>query len=592
MNIKDKDLDFLIKMAKWKEWKNDPLLFAEECVMVPAAGGNQLVKLYEPQKRVLKSFYKNNFLVLLKSRQVGQSFLSQVIAAHLVIFYDNVKIGILSRSGDEASDFAKKIKDIIKEIPYEWARPKKFSKDTARSFELPNGSAVYTGAVSMTNPASVFRGKSLTVLFVDEAAFIPKVDIAWTAVAPSLSKTQKVAKENGTPYGCIILSTPNKTTGIGEWYYKRWVQALSENGGDGVWTPHKIHWKEIPDFANDPDWFNKQCELLENNPSKIAQELNLEFIGSEDAIFDVKTQRLLNQITSDKSKLKEIPFSQGGKLWIFGDYDPKKFYIIGVDTASNSGEDYSTIEVLDYKTCEQVMEYRGKLEPKKFAEVLKTIAKMIPRNVIAIENSGGYGITVLNELQFDTLQEYNLYGEFRNEKTKKFVAGLNTNKRTRPMIIESMFNTVVNNPSTIKSENLAMELLALTNKNGKVEADLGFHDDLVMAFAFACYVRAYGVDRYAGFLHAEAEDNSIIYDALPVSRVNKSSEFVISADNFVERFAYDVNTDFSNPADNYAEKIMKQHIRDKYNRNLTEKNKPESLDDSLEMEMFNSDIFE
>ena len=47
-------------------------------------------------------------------------------------------------------------------------------------------------------------------------------------------------------------------------------------------------------------------------------------------------------------------------------------------------------------------------------------------------------------------------------------------------------------PESVKSERLALELTGLVSKaNGRVEADVGCHDDLALATACCMYVRKY-----------------------------------------------------------------------------------------------------
>src|SRR3990172_5048369 len=109
---------------KFNFYKNNPQKFFEECCMLPMGGGDELVILHDPQKKIVEDFYKGDVhdMIFLKSRQIGFSTLFQLICVHLVIFYKNVVIGVTSRSGDEASDFCRKVKDIIDKLP-EWIRP-------------------------------------------------------------------------------------------------------------------------------------------------------------------------------------------------------------------------------------------------------------------------------------------------------------------------------------------------------------------------------------------------------------------------------------------------------------------------------------
>ena len=346
------------------EFKKDPILFIESNIRIPTVGGDELIKLYEPQKRVVRDFIEDHHLIILKSRQLGFSTLCQALVAYICCFYENCIMGVLSRSGDEASDFCRKTEDMIDKLP-SWIKPV-YKNRSVQSFILENGCALWSSAISPTNPTSVFRGKSISFLIMDELAHMKYADTAWTGIAPALSKSQNTARLSNIPYGTVFLSTPNRTTGIGKFFYDNWVSAKNETS---LFKPTRVHWREIPEYADDPVWYYKQCSLLNNDKNKIAQELELKFISSEDALFSEKIQQQLQEQTKnfkplEKIRIPERPNDRG--LWRINNIDKRKFHIISIDTASESGADYSAIQTIEYETMKQIIEYKyEKGLPKK-----------------------------------------------------------------------------------------------------------------------------------------------------------------------------------------------------------------------------------
>lgn len=576
--------------------KTDAIYYAENCCMVPKVGKSEVVKLYEPQKNIIQSFLDDHYLIILKSRQTGASYISQVLVSWILRFYPNSIIGIISRNGKEASSFVRKTKNILLDIPYDYIRPKKtdFVEDNMQSFTLKNNSRLISQAVSMINPEHVFRGESLTVLIVDEAAFINKINTAWTAVAPALSIAQRAAKAANIPYGNIILSTPNGVSGTGEWYYKRYNNAI--NNPSGLYKAHNIHWRQIDGL--DDKWYAEQCEILDNDPKKIKQELELTFLRSDGSVFSDEVQLALGEKIKDTTSNNEhkIKIKEGGYLNIYKKINPNLFYFIGVDTASASSNDFSTIEVIEYLSEEQIAEYKFKLEPKMFARVIKHISKMFPKNIIIVENSGGYGLTVLNELEFDDNNIFNLYGEYKlaattvndslkNIKRPKIINGLSTNTKTRPLIMEAMYNQVSKNTDKIHSEKLALELLSLTNVGGKIQAEGGFNDDLVMAFAFCHYVKKYRTDSYIDLLpeHYTIEELSdAAIDTLSTDdNLKKSQNLLVDLNN-----TSDPNV---NIKDYELDRYVKETYFDQYNNTNTEKETEDKLVNT--QEFYTWDIF-
>jgi len=461
--------------------------------MLPTVGGDKLIKLHKPQRMIATDFYSGiRNMIFLKSRQIGFSTLFQCVSAHLCTFYKNVIIGVTSKNGGEASDFCKKTKDIILKLP-SWIRPE-FNIDNAQNFSIKKtNSQLFSSAISPKAPDGLFRGKSIVLLIMDEIAHADYAEDAWTGVAPALSKAQKDAQANGVPFGTILLSTPNKMNGIGKFFFDMWCGAYE---GTNSFKPYKVHWTDVDEYKNDPTWYENQKRILNNNSRKIQQELELQFIGDEDTLFP-------DSVATEFQKKQTFPSStirlvNSGELWKFPEkIDLNRFYLISVDVATSYGKDYSAIEVLDYLTLEQIYEYKGKIKPKELTKIIKMLAELCPKNLIIVENSGGYGISILNDLEDDE-KEYNIFYESEqitkgNKKVRvnKRMPGLSTNKLTRPLIIESLYNVICENPSLIKSERLKLELLALVNKNGKVQADKNSNDDLVLAYAFGCYVKKF-----------------------------------------------------------------------------------------------------
>lgn len=492
--MKNEEKILLEKFAvKWKQWKYNPIQWMEECAYLPLVGGDQRVKLYQKQKELIYKFYNNHHIITLKSRQIGITTIFKLICAHMTIFFENVTIGIVSRRSSEATEFNKGVKEMISS-----AEPKplipKFIKSTEQSYKLQNGSSLISDCVSLSNPESTLRSGSLTLVILDEAAFIPSIDEAWTAIAPTLSINQKRAAENNIPYGTAIISTPNKKVGTGAWYFKRWMDA--NQNPKSIFVPFKIHWRQIEGL--DDEWYEKQKALLEFDDNKIKQELDLEFVGLKDSLFSSNIQSILNNIEDPQDTT--IINNEDSAIWIFNKPKPHKFYLIGVDAASASGNDYSAIEVIDYETMEQVLEFKGKLEPLFLSKYVKKIARLYQNNLIIIENTGGYGLTILNDIMYNSEGEtFNIYGEEKIRETKvsgksrnQFIPGLSTNTKTRPLILDALYEAIRENTTDIvKSKRLAMELLSLVNKKDKVEAETGCHDDLSLAIAFTFYVRKY-----------------------------------------------------------------------------------------------------
>ena len=479
--------------------------FAANYVYLELPGKDVLIKAYGKQTELIDLIEKRKFVLVLKSRQIGISTIIQAYAAWLATFFANTVVGIISKDGKEATHFARTIRGMIEKIP-DWMKPPRgllgrgFAKRAEQSFILTNGSSVYAEPVNPHKPENTLRGKAITLLVIDEAAFVNHIDAAWTAIVPSLSTRQMQARKVGVPYGTIVLSTPNKTIGTGQWYFKRYTKAIAN---EDIFRPFVIHWKMIPELRDDPHWYKTQCALFDNDPKKIAQELELKFLPTEGSFFEPSTVEMMQDAV-----MKPIQKSKifNGEIWKFSKREPNTHYIIGVDTAPEHGEDKSAITVWNYKTLEQVWEYQGKCKVLDFVKVIRVAATEYPGTIV-VETTGGYGNQVIEHLN-QTEMSIMLYKEKRGAQT--IVPGLSNNAKTRPLMIDALYSYMTEFPQSVKSERLALELTGLISKpNGRVEADVGCHDDLALATACCMYVRKYDPP-----LMIETEEYSFNMDTL------------------------------------------------------------------------------
>jgi len=480
-------------IAEYLKCKGDFDYFCRQYIKIEVPGKDIILNPYKKQTELIRQIENDKYVLVLKSRQIGITTIIQAYSAWLSVFYDNVVIGIISKDFKEATDFARGIRGMVEKLP-DWMKPPKglqgrgFAKRTEQSFILTNGSKVHASPVNPNKPDGTLRGKAITFLVIDEAAFVGYVEEAWTAIVPALSTNQMQAKRANVPYGTVILSTPNKTVGIGKWYFEQYTRAVSS---DDIFKPFVIHWRMISELADDPDWYRTQCKLFNNNPRKIAQELELKFLPAEGAFFEAETvEKVQAAVKEPISKLKIF----NGEVWQFENPIPQQYYIIGVDTAPQHGMDKSAITVWNYETLEQVWEYQGKCKVLDFVKVIQIAARTYP-GLIVVESTGGYGNQVLEELNMSEFSSM-IYKENRNKnvisKTSTLIPGLSNNAKTRPLMIDALYSYITQYPESVRSTRLALELTGLVSKaSGKVEAGIGCHDDLALATACCMYVRKY-----------------------------------------------------------------------------------------------------
>ena len=121
-------------------------------------------------------------------------------------------------------------------------------------------------AIAFPAPRDASRSSSLSLLIVDECAFITNMEDIWTASQSTIT----------TGGRSILLSTPN---GIGNFFHKTWVGSMD---GSNDFNPIKLHWNLHPD--RDQTWRDLQTKLLGDKDA--AQECDCDFITSGRGVID------------------------------------------------------------------------------------------------------------------------------------------------------------------------------------------------------------------------------------------------------------------------------------------------------------------
>ena len=141
-------------------------------------------------------------------------------------------------------------------------------------------------------------------------------------------------------------------------------------------------------------WFEANGKKLKYDKRKVSQELECNFLGSGDNVFD----SLMMQNIRENMVLEPINKMMGNALWIWKEPVVGHKYIMGVDVSRGDSEDFSSFQIIDFDTQEQVAEYVGKLPPDTMAEICHKWATIYSCFVV-IDITGGMGVSTARKLQ-------------------------------------------------------------------------------------------------------------------------------------------------------------------------------------------------
>ena len=237
---------------------DDPIYFIESyCKIVTLDHGLQPFKLYDCQKNKVKIIHENRKVILMEGRQQGKTTTSAAYILWYTLFQGSKTVAILANKATAAREVLYRYQIMYENLPA-WLQQGVTTWNKG-DIALENGSIVFTAATS----ASGIRGKSVNLLYVDEAAIIPNnvAEQFFTSVYPTISagETTKI----------LLSSTP---LGYNH-FWKFWNDADNDrNGFVNLFIPY---W-EIP--GRDEKWASEQRRLL--GELKFNQEVLCNFLGS------------------------------------------------------------------------------------------------------------------------------------------------------------------------------------------------------------------------------------------------------------------------------------------------------------------------
>ena len=465
ISLRDRIKEEFIKCAK------DPVYFMRKYYMIQhPTRGRMLFDLYGFQEKVLRLYQNHDYCVINKSRQLGISTLVSAYSLWLMLFHKDKNVLVIATTQATAKNMVTKVRFAYQNLPT-WLKIGHL-EDNRLSLRLVNGSQIK--AVSAAGDAA--RSEAVSLLVIDEAAFIDNIETIFTAAQQTLA----------TGGGCIALSTPN---GVGNWFHKTYTNAQKKENN---FLPISLPWTVHPE--RDQIWRDKQTKEL--GVRNAAQECDCDFATSGATIIDpeILTWYELNTVTE--------PIERRGmdkSLWIWEYPDPNRHYMIVADVARGDGTDYSAFHVIDTETITQVAEYKSQIDTREYAKVLIATAYEYNTALLVVENAN-IGWDVVQSIVDSGYQNLH-YGHAteanndfekymdRFDRNSGLTPGFTTSVKSRPLMLERLRDFVENKVCTIRSIRLLEELKVFIWKNGKQQAMQGYNDDLVMSYSIGMYLR-------------------------------------------------------------------------------------------------------
>lgn len=451
----------------------DPVYFIRTYIRIkhPTKGALPF-DLYAYQEEMVKTFAGYRQVISMCSRQLGKTESSSAFIIWFTIFQKDQNVLIAANKFKAATEIMDRIRFMYEELP-DWLRPG-VTTWNVQKIQFDNGSKIE----STTTTADAGRGKSISLLYVDEMAFV-KTRIAeefWTAISPTLATGGK----------CIITSTPNgdEDTFANIWYaanntLDEFGNERSDGMGSNGFKAFKALWNQHPD--RDEAWADKERAKI--GYEKFAREYELQFLTADDTLIDSK---VLANLTS-----QEPVFKMNEVRW-FEKPQSNKIYLVALDPSAGVGRDYGAIQVWRLPEMVQVAEWMH--NKSSVATQLKTLIQTCvwldkqirqlpdqlgePDIYWTFENNGvGQSVVeLLNEVGMDRIPAQ-LMSEVSTGVQRN--RGYNANTKSKSQAVVKFKSLVESARIRIHSKALISQIKNFVSKGDSFAAKSGEHDDLV-----------------------------------------------------------------------------------------------------------------
>ena len=223
---------------------------------------------------------------------------------------------------------------------------------------------------------------------------------------------------------------------------------------------------------------------------QIAQEYLCDFAVSGETYLDSVTLNWVGSLVT-KPIMREGP---DNNVWIWKQPLSESEYVISADVSRGDAKDYSTFHVIDVNESEVVAEYKGKIRPDKFAELLAHYGEKYNKALICPENNSyGYAtILKLIDLAYPRMYRKKSKDVYIGNYTPSNSAdnvGFNTNGKTKSTILAKLEEVLRNKTLLSYSSRFYEELKVFSvSSSGKAGAKRGYNDDLVMSLAIGSWL--------------------------------------------------------------------------------------------------------
>jgi len=527
-----KQLVKALTVLRWRAFAEDPLLFMRECVWVEAKpkmarlrgrpGHNRVpLELFGYQQEALGTIRDNQFTVVLKARQLGLTTIVMAYALWLLLFRPGTSIVLVSKDQDTA-DSALLMLDVMWQFMPEDVRAQapQLVNDAARHHAWKFGDGSMSRIRSYAATETVAAGGTPDLVIWDEAALaraqgdtlrtlMPLTDAGGSMIVFSTARggsngfasLYKEAKRGLSMFVPVFYP----------WHHSRLMNRLADRVASCPAGPcddcvdRTEYEAKRQTMSREPWKFHGEYPEDDEEAFRMSGHSRFSGLPGEDEFDEFP---LRGSFVEDADGNPTFLQSPEGNLHIVQellDGVPEgATAVLAVDPSEGGGGDFLAMTAgwmdEDGVPCRMAFWHSNDFEPADVATEANLLGRFLVGSddrpaLLAVEKAGGYGDTILHELRtvhrYPHLYVHTYTGHRKNRRDTTF--GFPMNPTRRPLVIDALakwlrFDTGV--PTMIGVDPLLRAELGsfVVREDGKVAADVGAYDDLVMSTAIWVYV--------------------------------------------------------------------------------------------------------
>ncbi len=413
-------------------------------------------------------FEQNKLSILLKARQVCFTWLVAHYVLSKALFHESFKAFIVSKSEPAANELISYCKFIYNNLPTELKVS--MGKDQEGFLTFPALSSQIR-ALAATETAGIgFGGASLIAL--DEFAFHPFAKQNYSEIKPMI--------DAGGNRKLIIGSAPNKLDSESK-FNELWYGAKS---GNNNFAPVFWAYNVVP--YRDEEWYLERAK--EYDPLELATRYpksEQEALSSTKDLcrFDVDS---INWMIEEAKRMPILEERYNGIVKIYKRPIAGEKYCFAIDS-SEGDYDPSVGLIGDWRTCEEVAEFSGKISVDEQARIIWELYQEYNQPYCAPERNGA-GVRLVEKLQGFGVKNFFLTSK---DKPGWYTSGGSGGGGNRPVLIGDLAEAIYKKSIRLYNPSLLSEFLSFirTDRKPEGEATKGSHDDYVMVSGIFLQIR-------------------------------------------------------------------------------------------------------